>query len=104
MSLKDSYLEKLGQSFPECIEGKVAPETILEKFKECYQSLYNSAGSQSGMDEVKKQVDTLIGFNSLIEIEKLTGDLVKEACCNMKAGKLDVSGGFSSDVFLHSPD
>ena len=22
----------------------------------------------------------------------------------MKAGKLDVSGGFSSDVFLHSPD
>ena len=93
-----------GQSFPECIEGKVTPETILEKFKECYQSLYNSAGSQSGMAEVKKQVDTSIGFNSLMEIEKLTGNLVKEACCNMKAGKLDVSGGFSSDVFLHSPD
>ena len=56
------------------------------------------------MAKVKKQVDTSIGFNSLMEIEKLTGNLVKEACYNMKAGKLDVSGGFSSDVFLHSPD
>ena len=93
-----------GQALPDCVEGKVTPETILEKFKECYQGLYNSAGSQSGMANIKKQVDTQIGQNSAIEIEKLTDNLVKEASINMKAGKQDVTGSFSSDVFLHSPD
>ena len=93
-----------GQALPDCVEGKVTPETILEKFKECYQGLYNSAGSQSGMANIKKQVDIQIGQNSAIEIEKLTDNLVKEASINMKAGKQDVTGSFSSDVFLHSPD
>ena len=28
-----------GQVVPDCLEGKVTHETILEKFKECYQDL-----------------------------------------------------------------
>ena len=93
-----------GQVMPECVEGKVTPDSILEKFKDCYKSLYNSAGSEKGMHLIKSQVDSLIDENSCKEIKKITGDIVKDACSKMKAGKLDVSGGFSSDVFLHCPD
>ena len=30
--------------------------------------------------------------------------VVKLACMKMKPGKMDVSGGYSSDVLLHAPD
>ena len=33
-----------GQSVPDCLEGKVTHATILDKFRECYKDLYNSAG------------------------------------------------------------
>ena len=35
---------------------------------------------------------------------KITGDTVKVAACRLKPGKGDVSGSFSSDMILHSPD
>ena len=93
-----------GQSIPDCVEGKVTPQSILEKFRESYQNLYNSAASETGMDRIKKQLDIQIMQQPCIETEKLSGKIVKQACSNMKAGKLDVSGGFSSDVLLHAPN
>ena len=36
-----------GQSVPDCLEGKVTHETILDKFRECYKDLYNSAGTEN---------------------------------------------------------
>jgi hypothetical protein len=39
-----------------------------------------------------------------MEVEKVTGDVVKQACCKMKPGKIDVTEAYYSDVFLHAPD
>ena len=40
----------------------------------------------------------------MAQVNRLTGITVKEACCKKKPGKVDVSGGFTSDVLLHAPD
>ena len=38
------------------------------------------------------------------EVDKVSAKIVKEACSRMKPGKTDVSGVYTSDVFLHAPD
>ena len=38
------------------------------------------------------------------EVSKVTGSAVKKTCTSVKPGKADVTGSFTSDVLLHSPD
>ena len=92
------------QSVPDCLEGKVTHDTILDKFRECHQDLYNSAGTEAAMVSIKERLDKLIHASSLEEVEKVTGKTVKQACARMKPGKIDVSEAYSSDVFLNAPD
>ena len=51
-----------------------------------------------------KKLKGFIDENSGAEIGRITGQIVKQACCRMKPGKADVTGAFSSDVFLNGPD
>ena len=95
------------QSVPECLDGKVTHDDILERFKECYEELYNSAGSEDAMVTIKSKLDQAIkkcSNSSAMEIGKVTGQVVKDACCRMRPGKNDVTEVYSSDVFLHAPD
>jgi hypothetical protein len=96
-----------GQAVPESLDGKVTHDTILDRFRECYEELYNSAGTQHAMDIIKEKLKSLIQGNqdqSVKEVEKVTGKLVKEACSRMLPGKTDVTEVYSSDVFIHAPD
>jgi hypothetical protein len=93
-----------GQTMPDCVEGETEHHEILEKFKEVYVQLYNSAGTAEAMHEIKNKLKNLIsGDNSLPEINKITSKVVKEACSRLKSGKSDVSGSFTSEVLLHGP-
>ena len=79
--LKKSLNKKdSSQSVPDCLEGKVTHDTILDKFRECYEDLYNSAGTETAMVAIKEKLQLLINSNALEEIAKVTGDVVKEAC------------------------
>ena len=92
------------QTMPDCVDGETAPNLILDKFKEVYQQLYNSAETSSAMREIKQQLKVLIGeTDSLIEVNKITSNIVKEAALKMKSGKTDVSGSFQSEVLLNGP-
>ena len=103
--LKKTLLDKpLGQTVPECVEGKVTHESILEVFRNCYSELYNSASTEGAMNDIKKKLQGMINENSLREVDKVTGEVVKQACSRMKPGKLDVTGSYSSNIFLHGPD
>ena len=103
--LKKSLDQKdSSQSLPDCLEGKVTHDTILDKFRECYQDLYNSAGTEEAMVTIKEQLKLLINADGLEEVSKVTGDVVKAACGRIKPGKSDVTGSYSSDVFLNAPD
>ena len=96
-----------GQTVPESLDGKVTHETILDRFRECYEQLYNSAGTEDAMSAIKEKLEQMIGANtgaSTRENDKVTWQVVKQACCRMRPGKSDVSEAYSSDVFLHAPD
>ena len=60
-------------------------------FKAVYEELNNLAGSEHAMREIKEKLNSLIGQESLSEVNKLSGSVVKEACSRMKPGKADVS-------------
>ena len=56
------------------------------------------------MAELKQQIQGLIGQESLCEVLKLTGKSVKQAAVLLRPKKSDISGGFTSDALLNSPD
>ena len=96
-----------GQSIPESLDGKVTHDSILERFRECYEELYNSAGTEHAMDIIKEKLQNILKENnheSVKEVNKVTGKLVKQACSRMLPGKTDVTEVYTSDVFLHAPD
>ena len=99
--------KNLGQSIPDSLDGKVTHDSILERFRECYEELYNSAGTEQAMDMIKAMLQNVIQENTLPalrEIGKVTGKLVKQACGRMLPGKTDVTEVYTSDVFLNAPD
>ena len=59
--------------------------------------------STDAMTEIKHKLQGLIGHDSVTEVNIVTSDVLKEACCRMKPGKMDVSGSYTSDVFLNAP-
>ena len=106
--LKEMKVVKGGGSshseLPDCVAGANGPEEIVDKFREVYRALYNSAGTQGEMSELKAKVADLIKLDSVSEVRKVTGAKVKEAVGMMKPCKGDVSGGYTSDALLHGPD
>ena len=96
-----------GQEIPDTLEGKVTHDDILDKFRECYASLYNSAESGEEMNMIKDTLEKVIGDNvalSEIEVSKVTTSIVYEAIDMMKDNKGDVSGSYTSNVFKNAPE
>ena len=60
-----------------------------------YEDLYNSAESSHAMHAIKAKLQTMIGPNCMIEVDKVTGASVKQACSKMKPGKAEVTGSFT---------
>ena len=90
---------------PDRVAGADGEEEIVAKFREVYGKLNQSWGSDGEMVHIKQKLATLIkSEESINEVAKLNGQVVKKAVCKMKAAKADVSGAFSSDALLHAPD
>ena len=89
---------------PESLEGEVSEDGIVDKFKELYEALYNSCGTEDAMTTIKGKLAAMVSNDSLAEVDKVTGEIVKRACLRMKPGKIDVTESYSSDAFLHAPD
>ena len=96
--------KSIGQSMPDEIDGESDPDDILDKFREVYKTLYNSADTSEVMEVIKEKLAIAIGHDSLVEVNRITSKAVKLACTKMKPGKMDVSGGYTSDCLLNAPD
>ena len=95
------------QQVPDCLDGKVTHDRILERFKDYYEELYNSASTEAAMTLIKSNQEELMRDNedaSNKQVDKITGEVVKKACGRMLPGKTDVTKSYTSDVFLHAPD
>ena len=95
----DSYSNEL----PDLVDGANGEEEVVEKFKEVYFSLYNSAETNTEMADLFKKVTSLIKNDTFDEVKKVTGAKVKEAVTLMKPFKSDVSKGFTSDALINGP-
>jgi hypothetical protein len=91
------------EELPDTVAGSNGESEIVDKFREVYSTLYNSSGSQEGMETLKAHVQGLLGPQSMDQVKCLTGEAVKEAACSLKP-RCDVSGGFTSDALLNAPD
>ena len=89
---------------PDIVGGAHGEEQIAAKFKEVYQTLYNSASTDKDITELSDKIDGLISQDSIEEVNKVTGAKVKEAACQLKPKKGDISGGFTSDAILNAPN
>ena len=88
---------------PDTVSGANGEQEIVEKFRLVYSGLYNSAGTEEEMRALHDKIDKLISHDSLSEVAKITGMVVKTAVCSMKPRKSDVSNCYTSDAILHAP-
>ena len=107
--MKEMKILKTGKGpideLPDCVDGAEGEQDIANKFKEVYETLYNSASSDDEMEALKEKIKGLISSeDSEKEIMRITGEVVKEAITKMKPHKMDVSHGYTSDSLLHAPD
>ena len=89
---------------PDTVAGANGELEIVEKFRLVYSTLYNSAGTEEEMVDLRQIIGQLVTPTSLCEVEKITGNLVKSAACTMKPRKSDVSNYYTSDALLNAPD
>ena len=74
----------------------------LEQFTNVYKDLFNSVDDREGIQELQKRLKDW-GINSS-DVDLITPDVVKRAIKNLKPGKPDVSGKFTSEAFLNGPE
>ena len=67
------------EDLPEHVAGADGQDEIVEKFREVYQTLYNSAESFTEVLEIKSKLAQLVTAESVFEVMKITGEKVKEA-------------------------
>ena len=89
---------------PENVAGANGETEVCEKFKEVYETLYNSSPSEKETNNLKVKVESSISPEDFSEVKKVTGEAVKLAASMMKKGKADVSGSYGSDAIRQAPD
>ena len=95
------------QKVPESLDGQDDHAAILNRFKECYEQLYNSACTEVAVGVLKERLEEIIATTAGVsneEVDKVSWQAVKQSCSRMRPGKNDVSDAYSSDVLLHGPD
>ena len=89
----------------EMVDEVTGETEVANKFAEIFSALYNSSESKEGMEELHDRIRTLLRTeNNRAEVNMITGEVVKTAATRMKAHKMDVSQGFSSEALQHAPD
>ena len=106
--LKEMKIIKKGgggpPELPDTVGGANGDEEIVEKFKQIYSTLYNSASTKEGVYILSERIKGLVSPYSVNEVAKVTGDKVKMAASRMKSRKADVSGWYTSDSLLNAPN
>ena len=70
---------------------------IADHFKDIYSNLYNSVNDADEVVEIADEIESKINFLSLLDVEKVTPEVVKEAAGNLRDSKSDPTFSFNSD-------
>ena len=77
---------------------------IPDHFANIYSALFNSTNDTENLQKVKIEIDKGINANSLVHVEKITPQIVKNAVKQLNSNKTDPKFDFSSDCFKNAPD
>ena len=91
------------QQLPDSLEGANGHTEVVDKFRELYEALYTSAGTEGPMEELKLQIWNLVDCRSQAEVRRVTPGIVAAACRRMKGGKIDVTQSYASNIFSQAP-
>ena len=83
---------------PDSVGGVSGEQQIVEEFRKVYSTLYNSSDTSEELIKLKDILRGEISNDSIKDVEKITGKVVKEAAGRMKPKKSDVSNSFTSDA------
>ena len=95
--------KKSANNLPDTVAGKTGEEAIVIEFRKVYKELYNMCDDTEALTELKKELELdITGEDSVWEISKLTGNVVKAASNRLWAGKGDVTGSYNRTVLICS--
>ena len=97
-------LKAIRKSVPIIASKMDGNQDVKGVFKDKYEALYNSANDEEALMKVLQEVESRVTEASLIEVEKVTPSLVKEAAKKLKPGKSDPMFSFTSDCFKNAGD
>ena len=92
---------------PDFVSGANGEDDIAKMFLQTYNNLYNLHDDAEDTNNISEEINTkatAADSTDLEELDKITGANIKASALRLKAGKMDISKGFSSDCILHSPD
>ena len=85
-----------------CMDG--VTEDIPGHFKGIYEKLYNSHDDHANIVEIDAEVNSKINYFHLVDVDRVTPDIVKKAASRLHSNKSDPIYTFSSDCIQGGPD
>ena len=79
-------------------------QDIPGHFRNVYENLYNSHEDLAQIADIKAEVNTKINSFHLVDVYKVTPEIVKEAALHLNSNKSDPTYTFSSDCIKNGPD
>ena len=79
-------------------------ENIAGHFKNIYSTLYNSVNDHEEVKLMANEVESKVNYLSLMDVEKVTADVVKEAASHLRDSKSDPTFSFNSDCIKNGTD
>ena len=73
-------------------------------FRRVYENLYNTHDDIAQVAAIEAEVNEKINSSHLVDVEKVTPEIIKEAASHLKNNKSDPIYTFSSDCIKNSPD
>ena len=73
-------------------------------FKNIYSELYNSVNDREDLIKIADETETKVNFLSLMDVDKVTPDVIKEAASHLKDSKSDPTFSFNSDCIKNGTD
>ena len=92
------------QTYSSRIDDQVGAHNIAGKFADIYSQLYNQHETDDQLDNIEEQIKMKIDGNSLIDIDRITPDVVNIALRQIKAGKSDAMLNVQSDCLTNGPE
>ena len=77
---------------------------IAGHFKDIYSELYNSVKDDEDVKRIAEEAEAKINQLSIIDVNKVTSEVVKEAASHLKDSKSDPTFSFNSDCIKNGTD